>query len=183
MVFRPVIHDDLGCASYLVDDEEAGVAAVVDPRYDVAEYLELARYLGVRIEHVLETHEHADHRSGHGRLAAAAGATVHIHEQALAAYEHEPHARRLTPLEVPRRAHAGDLVVDVGTELEFDEAHVPGAVSITALRAGFGSKLAWLAPTGGGVVLVGRDDDEASRAVWLAAAVGVSPRSDRSPAA
>lgn len=63
MVFRQVIHDDLGCASYLVGDEDAGIAGVVDPKHDISDYLGLARYLGVRIEHVLETHEHADHRS------------------------------------------------------------------------------------------------------------------------
>ena len=71
MIFRQVTHDDLGCASYLIGDEDAGVAAVVDPRFEVDEYLELARYMGVSIEHVLETHNHADHVSGHGRLAAA----------------------------------------------------------------------------------------------------------------
>ena len=30
MIFRQFINDDLGCASYLVGDEHAGVAAVVD---------------------------------------------------------------------------------------------------------------------------------------------------------
>src|ERR671917_910622 len=90
MIFRQVTHDDLGCASYLIGDEDAGVAAVVDPRFDVEDYLELARYMGVRIEHILETHTHADHVSGHGRLAAATGATIHIHEDAKPAYEHEP---------------------------------------------------------------------------------------------
>ena len=82
MIFRQIIHDDLGCASYLVGDETAGVAAVVDPRFEIDEYLELARYMGVRIEHVLETHNHADHVSGHGRLAAATGATIHVHRVA-----------------------------------------------------------------------------------------------------
>jgi hydroxyacylglutathione hydrolase len=53
MIFRQITHDDLGCASYLVGDDEAGVAAVVDPRLDIDEYLRLARYLGARIEHVL----------------------------------------------------------------------------------------------------------------------------------
>ncbi|TML30052.1 MAG: MBL fold metallo-hydrolase, partial [Actinobacteria bacterium] len=70
MVFRQFIHDDLGCASYLIGDENAGVAAVVDPRLAIEEYLQLARYVGVQIEHVLETHTHADHVSGHGRLRA-----------------------------------------------------------------------------------------------------------------
>ena len=73
MIFRQITHDDLGCASYLVGDDDAGVAAVVDPRLDIDEYLRLARYLGARIEHVLETHNHADHVSGHGRLAASTG--------------------------------------------------------------------------------------------------------------
>src|SRR5204863_347178 len=81
---------ELGCASYLIGDEDAGVAAVVDPRFEVDEYLELARYMGVSIEHVLETHNHADHVSGHGRLAAATGATIHIHRLAEPDYEHEP---------------------------------------------------------------------------------------------
>ena len=66
MIFRQFTHDDLGCASYLIGDDDAGVAAVVDPKLDIDEYLRLARYLGVRIEHILETHNHADHVSGHG---------------------------------------------------------------------------------------------------------------------
>jgi rhodanese-related sulfurtransferase len=58
MIFRQITQDDLGCASYLIGDEDAGVAAVVDPRLDIDEYLRLARYMGARIEHVLETHNH-----------------------------------------------------------------------------------------------------------------------------
>ena len=90
MIFRQITHDDLGCASYLVGDEDAGVAAVVDPKLEIDEYLHLARYLGVHIEHILETHNHADHVSGHGRLAAATGATIHVHRDASPDYDHEP---------------------------------------------------------------------------------------------
>ena len=90
MIFRQVTHDDLGCASYLVGDDKAGIAAVVDPKFDIEEYLALSRYLGVSIEHILETHNHADHVSGHGRLAAATGATIHIHRDAGPEYDHEP---------------------------------------------------------------------------------------------
>jgi hydroxyacylglutathione hydrolase len=332
MIFRQLTHDDLGCASYLVGDEHEGVAAVVDPKLDIDEYLRLARYLGVRIEHILETHNHADHVSGHGRLAAATGASIHIHRDAQPDYEHEPFedgweltlgrvivralhtpghrpehtafalvdaarsdepwavltgdslfvgdiarpdlavdkedgargifrslnekllaladacevwpghlggslcggpgmdmkvsstigferanqallrlgdedefvarttaglgpqppnfrnivalnrgplvkeavdAHPLTPRQV-RQAHAdGALVVDVRTELQYDEAHIPGAISITVRRAGFGSKLAWLAIAGQPLVLVGRDDDDAVAAAELAAAVGL----------
>jgi hydroxyacylglutathione hydrolase len=92
MLFRQIIHEDLGCASYLVADREAGVAAVVDPQWDVEPYRRLARLHGVRIGHVLETHNHADHVSGHGRLARTTGAAIHIHELAGVEYEHEPFA-------------------------------------------------------------------------------------------
>lgn len=332
MIFRQIIHDDLGCASYFIGDHPAGVAAVVDPRFEIGEYLELARYLGVQIDHVLETHNHADHVSGHGRLAAATGATIHIHRAAAPDYEHQPfddgwelalgsltvravhtpghrpehtafalidtgrgeepwavlsgdslfvgdvarpdlaidreegarlvfrslHERLLTlapetelwpghlggslcggpdmdmkvsstigyegrhspllaeaaeedfserllaglgpqppnfesvvalnrgplltagvevmpltPRQVELRQAAGALVVDVRTALQFDEAHIPGAVSITMLRQGFGTKLSWVADPRQEIVLVGRDDDDAHRAAELAVAVGV----------
>jgi hydroxyacylglutathione hydrolase len=90
MLFRQIIHEDLGCASYLVGDPGSGAAAVVDPQWDIDPYLQLARLHGLRVEHVLETHNHADHVSGHGRLARATGATIHAHELAEAEYEHEP---------------------------------------------------------------------------------------------
>jgi glyoxylase-like metal-dependent hydrolase (beta-lactamase superfamily II)/rhodanese-related sulfurtransferase len=92
MLFRQIIHEDLGCASYLVADRDAGAAAVIDPQWDIEPYRRLARLHGVRIEHVLETHNHADHVSGHGRLARSAGAGIHIHELAEAEYDHEPFA-------------------------------------------------------------------------------------------
>jgi rhodanese-related sulfurtransferase/glyoxylase-like metal-dependent hydrolase (beta-lactamase superfamily II) len=88
-LFRQIIHEDLGCGSYMVGDTAAGVAAVVDPQWDIEPYLRLSRLHGVRIEHVLETHNHADHVSGHGRLARATGATIHIHGLADVQYEHE----------------------------------------------------------------------------------------------
>lgn len=66
----------LGHASYLVGDEDAGVAAVVDPRRDVDEYLRLAEAEGLRIVEVLETHVHNDYVSGADELRMRTGATV-----------------------------------------------------------------------------------------------------------
>ncbi len=111
MLFRQVIHEDLGCGSYLVGDEHAGVAVVVDPQWDIDPYLRLSRLHGVRIEHVLETHNHADHVSGHGRLARATGATIHIHELAEAEYPHEPFT------------DGWKLRID---DLEIEAVHTPG---------------------------------------------------------
>ena len=67
----------------------------------------------------------------------------------------------LTPRQVEQAQQDGALIVDVRTELQYDDAHVPRSVCITALRAGFGSKLAWIADHAQSVVLVGRDDDDA----------------------
>jgi hydroxyacylglutathione hydrolase len=64
-------------------------------------------------------------------------------------------------------------VIDIRTALQFDEAHIPGAISNTVLQSGFGTRLAWIAGPDEPVVIVGRDDDDALHAVELAAAVGV----------
>ncbi|MFL5966680.1 MAG: rhodanese-like domain-containing protein [Gaiellaceae bacterium] len=79
MVFRQFVDDDLGCASYLIGDAGAGEAVVVDPAYAIGQYLEAAAADGVRIVRVLETHTHADHVSGHGRLALEHGVPVSVH--------------------------------------------------------------------------------------------------------
>jgi len=90
VIFRQFVDDGLGCASYLIGDENEGVAAVVDPAYAVEQYIEEAERQGVRLVRVLETHTHADHLSGHGRLARENGCTVSIHPAAEAEYEFEP---------------------------------------------------------------------------------------------
>jgi len=83
-------------------------------------------------------------------------------------------AHPLAPRQLERRRGEGALLVDVRTELQFDDAHIPGSICITALRAGFGTKLAWLADPGQDVVFIGRDDADGRRAAALARAVGVT---------
>ncbi len=332
MIFRQITHDDLGCASYLIGDERAGAAAVVDPRFEIDEYLELARYRAVSIKHVLETHNHADHVSGHGRLVAATGARIHVHRAANASYEHEPfddgwelrlgtlivralhtpghrpehtafalvdsargsepwavlsgdslfvgdvarpdlaieksegarqifhslhdkllslpedcevwpahlggsmcggpgmdmkicstvgferrhnpalavldegefvrqalanlgpqppnfekivelnrgllltsgvEAAALYPHQLELKRDEGALLVDVRTDLQFDDVHIRGSVCIPSFSPGFGSKLAWLADHDQEIVFIGRDDADGRRAARLAVAVGV----------
>ena len=305
---------------------------MVDPRFEIDEYLELARYMGVSIEHVFETHNHADHVSGHGRLAAATGASIHVFREAGVDYAHEPfgdgdefalgsvtiralhtpghrpehcafalidtdrgpepwavltgdtlfvgdvarpdlavektegargifhslHDKLLTlppevevwpghlggsmcggpgmdmkvsstlgyesrhnpvlairdedefveqalaklgpqppnfqsivelnrgplltdgvellplaPRQVEQKRAEGALLVDVRTDQQFDDAHIPDAVCIPMLRAGFGSKLAWIADREQEIVFIGRDDEDGRVAGRLAVAVGL----------
>ena len=90
MVFLQRVDDDLGCASYLIGDGESGEAAIVDPPYAIEPILVDAEAAGLRIVRVLETHTHADHVSGHGRLALEHGIPVSIHSLAEPDYPFEP---------------------------------------------------------------------------------------------
>jgi hydroxyacylglutathione hydrolase len=90
VIFTQFVDDDLGCASYLVGDETAGIAAVTDPAYAIEQYLEEAKRRGVEIIRTIETHTHADHVSGHGRLALEHGIPVSIHWAAEVEFEHDP---------------------------------------------------------------------------------------------
>jgi glyoxylase-like metal-dependent hydrolase (beta-lactamase superfamily II)/rhodanese-related sulfurtransferase len=88
MFFREVLNEDLGCASYFVAD--GGEAAIIDPKWEIEEYLQIAEDNGFRVSHVLETHNHADHLSGKGRLVEATGAKIHVSKDAGVEYDHEP---------------------------------------------------------------------------------------------
>jgi glyoxylase-like metal-dependent hydrolase (beta-lactamase superfamily II) len=79
----------LGClahASYVVASE--GIAAVIDPQRDVDIYLDFAREKNLRIEHIIETHLHADFVSGHHELAERTGARIYLGEDAHATFPH-----------------------------------------------------------------------------------------------
>jgi hydroxyacylglutathione hydrolase len=90
MLFRQFVDEDLGCASYLVGDEDSGEAVVVDPAYAIEQYVQAAEDEGVRLTRVLESHTHADHVSGHGRLALDHGVPVSIHPAAEPEYDFAP---------------------------------------------------------------------------------------------
>ena len=87
MYVRQFQIEGLGHLSTLIADEDAGIAAVVDPRRDVDVYLDAARDRGLRISHVVETHLHNDYVSGARDLAALTGATHLIGAGAELAYE------------------------------------------------------------------------------------------------
>jgi glyoxylase-like metal-dependent hydrolase (beta-lactamase superfamily II)/rhodanese-related sulfurtransferase len=111
VLFRQFVDDDLGCASYLIGDEAAGLAVVVDPAYRIEPYLEEAERREVRIVRTLETHTHADHVSGHGRLALEHGIPVSIHPLGEPEYAFEP-------LEDGQKIELGDVAITV--------LHTPG---------------------------------------------------------
>ncbi|MBH0120740.1 MBL fold metallo-hydrolase [Rhodococcus sp. HM1] len=82
MILEQYYIECLSHASYLIGDESTGRAVVVDPRRDIAEYLDDATKYGLTIEGVVNTHFHADFVSGHLELVEATGAWIGFGEAA-----------------------------------------------------------------------------------------------------
>jgi hydroxyacylglutathione hydrolase len=83
MIFRPYHYFETGCAAYLFGCGSLGKCAVVDAHEeDVDRYAAFAESKGMRITHVIDTHVHADHRSGGPALARKVGAPYSLHESA-----------------------------------------------------------------------------------------------------
>ncbi|MFT5323842.1 MAG: hydroxyacylglutathione hydrolase, partial [Planctomycetaceae bacterium] len=54
----------LSHASYMIADEQTGVAAIVDPQRDIQQYLDDAEANGWEIRYVFLSHFHADFLAG-----------------------------------------------------------------------------------------------------------------------
>ena len=91
MNFKPYYYFETGCAAYLFGCGGLGKCAVVDPHEEDTEaYVAFAASRGMRITHVIDTHVHADHRSGGRVLAQRVGAVYCLHESADVAIPFEP---------------------------------------------------------------------------------------------
>ena len=128
MIFKPYFTFETGCAAYLFGCGGKGKCAVVDPQEkDVEAYLAFAREKVMAITHVIETHVHADHRSGGRALAERAGAAYCLHASA-------PVTFPFTPLEDGQEVELGNTRVKV--------LHTPGhspesiCLVVTDLRRG-----------------------------------------------
>ncbi|MBI4482031.1 MAG: MBL fold metallo-hydrolase [Acidobacteria bacterium] len=120
MYFRQFYLGCLAHASYLIGS--GGKAAVVDPQRDVDLYLQEAKEQGLAIQHVIETHFHADFVSGHRELAARTGAKIYFGAKAGARFDHVP-------------VHEGDEIRMGQVTLRFMETpgHTPESVSVLVI--------------------------------------------------
>src|SRR5262245_28721422 len=90
MLLKQFYLNCLAHASYLVGDEAAHVAAIVDPQRDIDQYLAFAAEHQLEIRHVFLTHFHADFLAGHLELRDRAGATIYLGASAKAEYPFTP---------------------------------------------------------------------------------------------
>lgn len=145
LVFEQLLTQELGDASYLIGDDSAQVAAVVDPQVDVHQYLELARKHGLCIQYVVQTHIHEDFVSGALALSTAAGGAklcLSGHNAPAYGFAHQ-------------LVHDGD-VLELGSVL-LKVKHTPGHTPehISLLVAKSDDKEAPFAVLSGGSLLVG----------------------------
>jgi glyoxylase-like metal-dependent hydrolase (beta-lactamase superfamily II) len=128
MIFRPFYRFETGCAAYLFGCGGQGQCVVVDPQEkDVEAYIEFAAEKGMRITHVIDTHVHADHRSGGRALAARTGAAYCLHRSAPVSFD-------FTPLDDRQRLEVGNTIIDV----IHTPGHTPESISllVSDLRRG-----------------------------------------------
>src|SRR5881227_847672 len=77
------------CKTYLIACERTRQAAIVDPlKENTGRYIAVAAYHGLRIEYAIDTHTHADHRSGTWDLADLTDAKVVMERHAPAPHVH-----------------------------------------------------------------------------------------------
>ena len=80
----------LAQVAYIVADPRRGVAAVIDPRRDIDDYLAWTLDRDIAIVAILETHVHADFVSGARELAAATAAPIYAGRLGESAFPHQP---------------------------------------------------------------------------------------------
>jgi glyoxylase-like metal-dependent hydrolase (beta-lactamase superfamily II)/rhodanese-related sulfurtransferase len=94
MILKQFYLNCLAHASYLIGDEQTGIAAVVDPQRDIERYLEFAAENKLHIKHAILTHLHADFVAGHLELRDRVAATIYLGAKAQAEYRFTPLADR-----------------------------------------------------------------------------------------
>jgi len=71
------------CKTYLLAADPGGAAVLIDPAKDhVDRYIAVLAYFGCRLEMVIDTHTHADHRTASWDLHELLGAPVVMHRRA-----------------------------------------------------------------------------------------------------
>lgn len=91
MILRTFMVESTGCASYLFGCPTHEQVGVVDPHDELVDaYIEDADSRGFEIAQVLDTHVHADHRSGARALAARTGARLRMPQDSPVEFEYEP---------------------------------------------------------------------------------------------
>ena len=120
MLFQELNHGK--CKTYLGLSESTGKAVLIDPLRDKIErYLGVLAYRGWKLDLIVDTHTHVDHRSGAFELSELTGAPVAMHRFAPA-----PHVK--IHVDDGQVIRVGDLEMRV----LFTPGHSPDSISLLA---------------------------------------------------
>ena len=120
MLFQELNHGK--CKAYLGVSESTGKAVLIDPLRDKIErYLGVLAYRGWKLDLIVDTHTHVDHRSGALELSELTEAPVAMHRFAPA-----PHVK--IHVDDGQVLHVGDLEMRV----LFTPGHSPDSISLFA---------------------------------------------------
>ena len=148
MFFKQFVVTGMGCLSYMIGCPQAGVACVVDPKRDVADYIQVARENNLRITHIFETHLHADHVSGSMELQSRTGADIYMGAGTPVTFAYKP-------------LNEGDVfkLGNVTLEVLSTPGHTPNSISLL-VTDNTRSKEPWMVLTGDCMFVgdVGRPD-------------------------
>jgi glyoxylase-like metal-dependent hydrolase (beta-lactamase superfamily II)/rhodanese-related sulfurtransferase len=108
------------CKTYLIACENTRKAALIDPvREKIDRYLAVLAYFGCKLDAIIDTHSHADHRTASFDLCSLTGAKVIMHRRAPA-----PHVD----------VHVGDggrhRVGDIELQVLYTPGHTPDSMSL-----------------------------------------------------
>ncbi|HVA79793.1 MAG TPA: MBL fold metallo-hydrolase [Candidatus Binataceae bacterium] len=108
------------CKCYLIASRDPHRAAIVDPRReDLARCLGVLAYYRLELEYVIDTHTHADHRSGAAELSDLTGAPLVMHRRA-------PSPHVAIHVEDGRTLAVGDVAIRV----LYTPGHTPDSISL-----------------------------------------------------
>ncbi|WP_407354743.1 rhodanese-like domain-containing protein [Methanolobus sp. WCC5] len=116
MLIQQIFTEKIAHSSYILAGERT--CAVIDPRRDTKIYVQIARELGLKVTHILETHLHADFISGHMDLAQRTGAVIYAPESANCGYEH-----------IPLKEGDSFFIEDIKLEIIETPGHTPEHIS------------------------------------------------------
>ncbi len=106
-----------GCLSYIIVSD--GQAVVIDPLRHIETYLDIASAKGFQIEHIMETHGHADHISGGSKLAKQLNRRYYLHPYG------GIHLLDMLPARIPFEYLRDGQALSVG-KAKIQTLHIPG---------------------------------------------------------
>lgn len=155
MLFHQRFVPGLAIASYIVGDEKTGSAAVVDPTRDVEDFVAFAKEHGLHIQHIIETHVHADFVCGSRELKARLNDEPIVH---CSSYGGDDWTQPFADEYV----QGGDTIAmgDVKFSFEHVPGHTPEHIAVTLYDTSRSSETPWVMFSGDFLFVgdVGRPD-------------------------